>query len=258
MNKHTPVSGRPRSILTLVFFLIASAAAGPVAEARSSEPLRVDVTAAYVELRSGPGRGFPVFHTLERGDEMSLLKRRTDWYRVRTDRGVEGWINRRELEAGTGDATVRSRRDAAMDDYLARRVEFGFATGDFDGDSSFTFRAGYGLNKHFLAELSLTQVSGTFSSTTLYNGNLLVMPVTSRRVTPFFTLGLGRFHNDPKDVLVDADDTREWAANAGVGLRGYLTRRFLLRGDYKRYVVMVSDNDNENFGKWSLGFSVFF
>jgi hypothetical protein len=258
MSHRSALSNRPFQTLTFALCLVAALLTVSVAEARSKESPRVDVTAAYIELRSGPGRGYPVFHTIERGNEMSLIKRRTDWYRVKTDRGVEGWVNRHELESGTGDPVLHSLRDTAMDDYLERRVEFGFAAGDFDGDSSFTFRAGYGLSEHFLAEVALTQVSGTFSSTTLYHGNLLVMPITSTRVSPFFTIGLGRFHNDPKAVLVDAEDTREWAANAGVGVRGYLTRRFLLRGDYRHYVAMVSDDNNEDFGEWSLGFSVFF
>ncbi len=249
---------RSRTIGVSAMLIVLSLLCAQPSEARSKEPPSVEVTAAYIELRSGPGRGYPVFHTSERGDGVFLLKRRTDWYRVRTDRGIQGWINRRELESGTGETRLNSVRDTALDDYLSRRVELGFAAGDFDGDPSFSVRAGYGLSEHFLAELALTQVSGTFSSTTMYNANLLVMPVVTRRVSPFFTLGVGRFDNDPKDVLVDAEDTQEWVANAGVGLRGYLTRRFLLRGDYRHYVAMVSDNDNEDFGEWSLGFSVFF
>ena len=59
-------------------------------------------------------------------------------------------------------------------------------------------------------------------------------------------------------VLVDDEEIDEWAANAGIGLRSYLTRRFLLRGDYRRYTVMVDDDNNEDFDEWSLGFSVFF
>ncbi|MGI9265594.1 MAG: SH3 domain-containing protein, partial [Gammaproteobacteria bacterium] len=113
---------RPHRTPAFALCLIAALLAAPIVEARSKESPRVDVTAAYIELRSGPGRGYPVFHTIERGHEMSLVKRRTDWYRVRTDRGVEGWVNRRELESGTGDPALQSLRDTAMDDYLERRV----------------------------------------------------------------------------------------------------------------------------------------
>ena len=77
-------------------------------------------------------------------------------------------------------------------------------------------------------------------------------------MSPYFTLGVGRFENDPKDVLVDDEKIDEWAANAGLGVRGYVARRFLLRGEYRRYTVLVNDNSNESFDEWSLGFSVFF
>jgi len=114
------------------------------------------------------------------------------------------------------------------------------------------------LAEHFLAELAVSEVSGTFSSSTLYTANLLVQPLTIWRMSPYFTLGFGRFKNDPKDVLVDDEEIDEWAANAGVGLRAYVARRFLLRGEYRRYTVLVDDNNNEDFNEWSLGFSVFF
>ena len=63
--------------------LFALAFVSPPAVAKRPPPT-VEVSGPYIELHSGPGRGFPVFHTVERGGEVALLKRRTDWYRVRT------------------------------------------------------------------------------------------------------------------------------------------------------------------------------
>ncbi|MGB5591237.1 MAG: outer membrane beta-barrel protein, partial [Gammaproteobacteria bacterium] len=143
-------------------------------------------------------------------------------------------------------------------DYLESNFEAGFSTGDFDGDQVFSFRAGYRFNEYFMAELALSEVSGTFSSSTLYDANLLVQPFTVWRLTPFFTLGMGRFKNDPKDVLLDDNTTDDWSANAGLGLRAYLARRFILRADYRHYVVMIDDDTNEDFDAYTIGFSVFF
>ena len=47
----------------------------------------VVVAEPYIELRTGPGRGYPVFHVVDRGDEIEVTKRRTDWFKVRTARG---------------------------------------------------------------------------------------------------------------------------------------------------------------------------
>ena len=126
----------------LPFWLLALLGLSVSAHA-ARQPQVVEVEAPYVEMHSGPGRGYPVFHTVERGDSVTLLKRRTDWFKVRTAGGVEGWVDRRVVEQGAMPGTpVLGLRDAALDDYLARRVEIGFATGDFDGDQAFTFRGG--------------------------------------------------------------------------------------------------------------------
>lgn len=257
MAIHSRLAGS-RRILIAGALAVLTLITTPALAAKKAPPV-VEVNGPYIELHSGPGRGFPVFHTVERGGSVALLKRRTDWYRVRTSGDVEGWVNRNDLDRVSGDTdSMRSPRDVALDDYLQSNFELGFATGDFDGDQAFTARAGYRLSDHFLAEIAYSEVSGTFSSTKLYHGNLLVMPTPTWRISPFFTLGVGRFKNDPKDVLVDDQEIDEWAANAGIGVRGYLTRRFLLRADYRRYTVMIDDNDNEDFDEWGFGFSVFF
>ena len=44
----------------------------------------------------------------------------------------------------------------------------------------------------------------------------------------------------------------------GLGLRTYLSRRFLLRAEYKSYVVFTSRDDNEEVDEWKAGFTFFF
>ena len=41
-------------------------------------PLVVTVNDAYLEMRTGPGRGFPIFHVVEKHEPITLLKKRTD------------------------------------------------------------------------------------------------------------------------------------------------------------------------------------
>ena len=70
---------------------------------------RVVVQDAYLEFRTGPGRGFPVFHVVDRGESVELLRRRTDWIKVRVDGGKEGWVNRSQLERTLTPGARRSR-----------------------------------------------------------------------------------------------------------------------------------------------------
>ena len=59
-------------------------------------------------------------------------------------------------------------------------------------------------------------------------------------------------------MLVESDTRSERGAHAGLGLRVYLTREFLLRTEYRNYVVLTTDNNNDEFEEWRTGFSVLF
>ena len=87
--------------------LVASVLAGPVARA-ADQYLQVFVTAPYLEMHTGPGRGYPVFNVVDRDASVDVLKRYTDWFKVRTGRGVEGWVSAHDMEQ-----TVLASTDSA-------------------------------------------------------------------------------------------------------------------------------------------------
>ena len=80
----------------LALLLLALPLAGHAAQ---RELLQLFVTEPYLELHTGPGRGYPVSQVVERGDSVDVLFRRTEWYKVRTERGVEGWASEDSLVA---------------------------------------------------------------------------------------------------------------------------------------------------------------
>ena len=246
-------------LLLLGTLLVGLLGAVAPAAAASEAPLRLTVVQPYAEMRTGPGRGYPVFHVVERGDSFALLRRRTDWVMVETDGGKRGWMSVGTVEAaaGPGGEAVLFGRTGA-DQWRDRRFELGFGFGDFDGDSAFSFRAGYRLGPHFVLEGQLLQAAGNFSSTTAYHAILQVVPFLDGRIAPFFGIGVGRIRNEPRSTLVDAPDVEEWAGNAGIGVRAWLTQRFLVRGDLRQYVLTRDENNNDDFTEISLGFSVFF
>ena len=59
-------------------------------------------------------------------------------------------------------------------------------------------------------------------------------------------------------MLVKSDIRSDRGVHAGIGLRVYLTREFLLRTEYRNYVVLTTDNNNDEFEEWRTGFSVLF
>ena len=97
-----------KSTTALLLLLISLFALG-TAYAQVTE--RVKVADPYLEMRTGPGRGFPVHHVAARHEFVIIELRATDWFKVRTvsDTGNDktGWVHRRQLE-GTPSATPRS------------------------------------------------------------------------------------------------------------------------------------------------------
>lgn len=220
---------------------------------------RVQVAEPYLELHTAPGRGYPVFHVVERDQWVEILSRKTDWFKVRTTRGKAGWVERSQMERTLTMGRIKKTfRDVLVEDFISRRLEFGIAGGAFDGESAVTARAGYRFTPNLMAELAVGQISGTFSSSRYYQLNLVSMPFPEWRIAPFFTLGIGRFNNRSRPTLVDDEETDSTTTNAGVGGRAYITRNFLLRFDVRNYLSLVDDNQDEEFMEYTLGVSFFF
>jgi hypothetical protein len=224
---------------------------------------RVKVADPYLEMRTGPGRGFPVHHVAARHEFVVIELRATDWFKVRTasDTGNDktGWVHRRQLEATLTEAGVaKTFRDTALDDYLVRRVQFGAAYGRFSGEPMQKLWMSYRFSDALSFEGTIAQVQGVFSGTDMWYGNLLAEPWSDQRLSPFLGIGIGRFRNFPNQTLVGATDTDANLANATVGVRWHATERFVLRADYTLYTAFVSDLRAQEFRAVSAGISFFF
>lgn len=245
------------SIRTLFALLAAFVLMAPAYAKRDS--LHVVVADPYIELHSGPGRGYPVFHVVDRGGEIEVVKRRTDWYQVRTDREVTGWVHTtqlaRTLQTSGGPVAIA---DPAWDEFIGRRWEMSISLGDFDGASSIAVTGGYRFTANLSAELLAAHLSGDYSDGWLAGARLVHTPVPEWRVTPYFTLGTGVLHVSPKASLVSTPDRTDQYAQAGIGLRAWLTRRFMLRAEYSGYIAFTSRDDNEEVEEWKAGFAFFF
>ena len=229
-------------------------------QAFSEEQLvEVVVAAPYLEMHTGPGRGYPVFHVVDRGETISVLKRRTDWFRVRTGKGKEGWVKRAEMEQTLTPAGDQTRfAEANIGDFSKRRWEAGVLAGDFEGADMITAYTGYAMTANFSVELSVSQVFGNYSDSVVGRVSLLAQPFPEWRLSPFFSLGTGIIYTDPNVTLVDESDRTEQIGSVGVGIRCYLTRRFLLRAEYRNSVIFQDKDDNQEINEWKAGFAFFF
>lgn len=220
---------------------------------------KVQVTDPYIELHTGPGRGYPVTFVAERNEWIEILLRHTDWFKVRAANGQEGWVSRAQLATTLTEAgTTKAFRDVLLDDYLRRRLELGAAWGMFDGEPMLKIWSAYRFADALSVELAAGQVQGTFAGTELWNVNVNVEPWSDRRLSPFFGIGLGRFTNIPNASLVNAVSTSANLANAVIGLRWYIAERFVAKVDYTIYTAYTSDNSSTEYRAATLGIAFFF
>jgi len=219
----------------------------------------LQVADPFIELHTGPGVGYPVFHVVDRDGFIEVLKRKTDWFKVRTPDGKRGWVARAQLEKTlTSDGENTHLQEAALGDFSQRRWEFGLLGGVFNNAAEVSLYGGYAFNANLSAELSASQVLGDYSSSYLFNVNLLSQPFPRWRVSPFFSLGGGYLSTRPRTTLVSPRDSNDLTAHVGLGLRTWLSRRFVLRAEFNRYITFSNDDNNEEFKEWKAGFAFFF
>lgn len=220
---------------------------------------KVEVTDPYIELHTGPGRGYPIFFVAERHEWIEIELRHTDWFKVRTEGGKEGWVNRQQLETTlTQIGTKTTFGDVFLDDYLRRRLELGAAWGHFKSEDMLKVWLSYRFMNTLAIEATGGQVQGTFSGTDFWHVNLMVEPWSDWRLAPFAGIGIGRMSNFPNASLVGSTTSSFRLGDAMLGLRYHLGDRFVARVDYAQYVAYIADNRTDQYRAVTIGLGFFF
>jgi hemolysin activation/secretion protein len=87
---------------------------------------------------------------------------------------------------------------------------------------------------------------------------LVHTPRPDWRFAPFIDVGTGLVRVHPKATIIAPPQRHEVLGYYGVGAKWYLTQRFLLRADYRSYVIFTTRDQNEDRNEWKAGFAFFF
>jgi hypothetical protein len=256
-----------RKVLKLATLLILAASAGLAHSADDRRRydhdvgryVEVSVADPYLELRTGPGRGYPVFRVIPRGEKIEILFRRTDWFKIRDEHDKEGWAYRDNMQQTLLATGARlPLEDLSHRDFDGQPWELGALTGNFGGGNVNTAYLGYSLNRNLAAELGVAQTLGHAANGELFLLGLTHAPRPDWRLAPFLELGTGIVHIRPKATIVAPADRTEQIGYYGAGAKWYLTRRFIVRADYRNYVIFTKRDKNEDRNEWIAGFAFFF
>ena len=240
-----------------ILLLLAGMCAPAVSAAR--DYLQLFVTEPYLELHTGPGRGYPVFHVVPREQSVDVLFRRTDWFKVRTERGVEGWASQADmLKTVLADGSPFKFPLGDRAGFTNHTWEMGIFAGELGSATLVSGYAALSLNSQLQVEGSVGNFLGTFANGVTADIGLAHIILPEARLSPFLMLGVGLIHTEPKATLVQPTNRTEDTAYVGAGLRFYLSRRFFLRAEYKAHYIFTRRNSNEESDEWKLGFAFFY
>ncbi|WP_444915264.1 outer membrane beta-barrel protein [Microbulbifer sp. TRSA007] len=218
----------------------------------------VTVGNAFINIYRGPGRGYPIFYVAEYGEQIWLLKRRTDWVKVLTSRNKSGWVkvdDLREIYGENGEIVRVPLPDFSdVDDgyfYL------GMNYGDFAGADSLGVSLGYQFTANLATEIRATQAVGSYSDSQVYQVAMVHQPFPHWKISPYFVLGAGINITSPNATIVATEDRQDTTMLAGVGLRTYLSRRFAIKAEYTNHYLLTTQENNQEIVEWKLGFDVY-
>jgi hypothetical protein len=222
---------------------------------------QVQVAQPFIELHSGPAEGYPVFYVAEKGEWLSVLKRRTSWFKVETAKGQQGWVKQLDIELTlkpSGQAL--SIADGTFASYAERDFELGAMAGLLESIPAISVTAAWVATENIVTEVSFTQALGDFSASQLLMANLVFYPFPEWHWSPYVSLGGGQITTKPRANLVDsgAEQRTSDMLAVGLGLRYYLARNVVLKLEYHSLLAITDRDEQEELEQWKLGFAVFF
>ena len=230
----------------------------------NQDSAELTVIDAFAEVRSGPGRGYPVFYAIEQGEMIQLLIRRADWYEIKSASGQIGWVTAKQISRtiqATGEPA--DLPSVSYGDYIKNSWWSGFSSGQFssgeivDSFELFFINGGYRFLTWLGAGIEFGRTYGSDSSGELYGANLYIEPFTDFKLSPFILIGTGRFSLNPQpDQISSTTETNDYNL-WGLGTSYYLGRNFVVKSEFRRYSSKLN-NTKEQLSAWQVGFVTFF
>jgi hypothetical protein len=250
-------------IFALLFFTSHVFFTSQVFAKSEREPVKLEVIDAYVEVHSGPGRGYPVFYVIEQGESVEVITRRPGWYEVRAQNGKTGWTTAAQISRTlqtTGEPA--DLPNVSYGNYLKNRWRMGFNTGKFssgelEGSDTFSLTAGYRPLSWAGIELEGGQFFSSDVKGNFYGLNILIEPFSQWKLSPLLIVGRGTLNTEVQPGLVPLNIDASDFNHAGLGLNYYLGRNFVFTGEYRSYSVSTKKS-NERLEAWTIGFNTFF
>jgi opacity protein-like surface antigen len=221
----------------------------------------VTVVEPFVDMRTGPASEYPIFHVAEQGEKITIVKKKTGWYKAVTVDGKEGWVSAEQLgKTIKEDGELLYVPTGTFTDYGNRDVEISVFGGVLESVTSMTVAGSWNWTGNLVAEATYTQALGDFSENKLWSVRLQHHTFPEWELSPYLTIGAGQIRTRPRSNLVQsgAEVRKSDMYEVGGGLRYYLTRNVIVKLEYRRIAALTDRDDQETIEEFRMGFAVFF
>ncbi len=217
------------------------------------------VTSPFVDIHSGAGRGYPVFHVMERGEAFAVIKRKNDWFKVVTETNMNGWIRAQDLNGnvnGAGDDIAIANVDEQT--FGKKPFEVGISVGDFGGTDAVSLYGSYHFIEKLAGVLTYSENFGDFTSGRAVGLTFEARPFPDWRASPFLIMGGGQRWTKTKQTLAQSATDNNGFFQVGAGLHVFVNARFAFRFEYNQHIVLTNIDDDQQISEWKFGLSTFF
>ncbi|MFY8348953.1 SH3 domain-containing protein [Pseudoalteromonas sp. SSM20] len=226
-----------------------------------AEPLQLSVKDPYLNIHSGAGRGYPIIYVAEKSETITVIKRHTSWYLITLENGQEGWAEQSSLvNTLTLTGQPFTIEHTGIDAFENQKLAFGIGLGELDGVSNQSVDASWRFTQNLSINLEYSYALGAVAKNQLVDVSVIHHPFPHWRVSPYLGIGAGNVWTTPKTpVIGGGDETRQSdLLSATFGVNTYLTSRFVLKAEYKRFSALTERDATEDLEQWKLGITVFF
>lgn len=219
----------------------------------------VTLKAPLLELHTAPGRGYPIFHVVEKNQPLRIFKSHTEWYQVETEDGKTGWAHRKNLGAlQDTEGRYLNITPPTWKQAHTKPWNISLMAGTLDGSTAYTPVIGYQFSSNFTLEGHYTQAFGAVSSLNMASLQLNHQPLPHWRLSPYFALSAGRLSTHPNAILVKTQTREDSLVGAGAGLIFYTNAHIALRMEYQKSTLLTHRDTHQEIEQWKAGFSLLF
>lgn len=215
------------------------------------------VKGAFLNIRSGPGRNYPIIYIAEREEYVDFTAIRTEWYQFRTADGHFGWAYMDDLPE-TIKFEYENQGFADEAKTIVTRgnpLDMGFSAGIMADDPSINVFIKT-INSHFIStELELGASRGAEIRNDFISLNLLAHPFSEFTYRPHFLVGVGKMASEYQFGINPLESESNLYTKAGLGFIKDMGPRMRLRADWAQYSVESDAPQISHFSQLSIGTS---